>query len=386
MILPGAEHPAFRNRRRMPPENHPMTGKTLRISADSRWRVCVLAMVALLNLAACASGIPPRFVASDRMNYAEVIADSLKRQTLLNVVRLRYADTPVFLEVASIINSYSVTGRANAGGGIISGTLPTTAVSVGGEGSWSNTPTVTYQPLMGDRLSRSLLQPVPPAAVFQLLQGGWSADLVLTTVAVSINGLRNDSGGIGEDPDFRHLVEALSRIQKAGGLGVRVETRAGVSTVKMALPKIDSAGDARDDSRLVRNLLRLDKDADEFEIASSLIARNGREVAVVNRSMLEIMLKLGDGIDLPAKDVADGRVSATRQPAADAQNLTIARIHSGIAMPAEAYAAAPYKGHWYWIDDRDYASKRIFTFLLILFSLAETNPAAGMPMVTVPSR
>ena len=55
-------------------------------------------------------------------------------------------------------------------------------------------------------------------------------------------------------------------------------------------------------------------------------------------------------------------------------------------MPADSYAAVPYKGHWYWIDDNDIASKRMFTFLLILSSLAETGQGLAAPVVTVPSR
>ena len=34
---------------------------------------------------------------------------------LLNMVKLRYGDTPVFLDVASVINSYEVSGTANLG-------------------------------------------------------------------------------------------------------------------------------------------------------------------------------------------------------------------------------------------------------------------------------
>lgn len=50
------------------------------------------------------------------------------------------------------------------------------------------------------------------------------------------------------------------------------------------------------------------------------------------------------------------------------------------------YVAVPYKGYWYWIDETDVESKRIFTFLLILFSLAETGQSSAAPVVTVPSR
>jgi hypothetical protein len=44
-----------------------------------------------------------------------------------------------------------------------------------------------------------------------------------------------------------------------------------------------------------------------------------------------------------------------------------------------------YRDRWYWIDDTDIASKRIFTFLMILFSLAETGQGVAAPVVTVPS-
>ena len=175
-----------------------------------RW---LLGALALLALAGCANVSPGR-VATDRMDYGEVIAESWKRQTLLNVVRLRYADAPVFLDVASVINSYSVTGKGNVG---YTQTRPDPNLFViGAEGSWSNTPTVTYQPLLGDRFTRSLLQPVPPVAIFQLLQGGWPATLVFRTVVSSVNGLRNASAGIAAIPAFYELLEALSRIQRAG--------------------------------------------------------------------------------------------------------------------------------------------------------------------------
>lgn len=164
--------------------------------------------LALLVLAGCAS-VPPERIKYDRIGYGEVIAESWKRQTLMNVVRLRYGDTPVFLEVTSVINSYSVGGKANAMLQVPGGGDPN-PFQVSTDSTWSNTPTVTYLPLMGDRFTKSLLQPVSPSAIFQLLQGGWSADMVLMTVASSVNGLRNHSAGVAADPKFIQLVEALA--------------------------------------------------------------------------------------------------------------------------------------------------------------------------------
>ena len=51
--------------------------------------------------------------------------------------------------------------------------------------------------------------------------------------------------------------------------------------------------------------------------------------------------------------------------------------------PPDAYVAVPYRDHWFWIDDRDLASKRMFSFLLFMFSLAESGRAPQAPVVTI---
>jgi hypothetical protein len=339
--------------------------------------------LALLFMAGCAS-VSPQHVNTDRMDYGQVIADSWKRQTLMNVVRLRYADAPVFLDVSSIINSYTVGGNANAGATLPSGTNPD-VFQLGATGNWSNTPTVTYQPLIGDRFTRSMLQPIPPASVFQLMQGGWPASLVFPTVVGSVNGLRNASVGVAADPGFDELKEALSRIQRAGNIGIRVEARKDGGGV-MAVIRKGNGTELSADSRRVRELLGLEEDVSEFEIAYGLIPKNRREVAMLTRSMMEIMLQLGFGIDLPAAHAAAGRALPGQWQPGDAQATPLVHIHSGTEAPAEVYAAVPYKGYWYWIDDTDIASKRSFTFLMILFSLAETGQTTAAPVVTVPSR
>jgi hypothetical protein len=333
--------------------------------------------------------VPAGRVILDRMDYGQVIADSWKRQTLLNVVRLRYADAPVFLDVASVINSYSVGGSLSGGAQAANNQLtdsPNLGAQLGAGGSWSNTPTVTYQPLLGERFTRSLLQPVPPAAVFQLMQGGWPADLVMKTVVRTISGLRNDSFGAGSDPGFRELVEALARIQRAGNLGIRVEARPDGTAVVIVLRREGAATPVVEDERRVRELLGLAKDTSDIEVTYGLVPRSGGEVAMITRSMLELILELGFGIDLPSTHATDGRATPGRRQAGEAPATPLVRVRSGAAAPPETYAAVPYKGYWYWIEDNDIASKRVFSFLLILFSLAETGQGAAAPIVTVPSR
>ena len=62
------------------------------------------AMLVCLALAPGCIHVPAQSVATDRFDYGQSLSDSWKEQTLANVVRLRYADAPAFLEVTSVIN------------------------------------------------------------------------------------------------------------------------------------------------------------------------------------------------------------------------------------------------------------------------------------------
>jgi hypothetical protein len=73
---------------------------------SKRLRLALL-LPMLVLLSACAT-IGAGSVNRDRLDYAEALTRSWKEQMLLNIVKLRYADTPVFLEVSSVISSYQL--------------------------------------------------------------------------------------------------------------------------------------------------------------------------------------------------------------------------------------------------------------------------------------
>ena len=69
-----------------------------------------LLVFGIVALSACTS-IGPQRLERDNTAYNDALGETWKRQMLLNMVKLRYGDAPVFLNVASLINQYSLEGQ-----------------------------------------------------------------------------------------------------------------------------------------------------------------------------------------------------------------------------------------------------------------------------------
>ena len=82
------------------------------------------------------------------------------------------------------------------------------------------------------------------------------------------------------------------------------------------------------------------------------------------------------------------RVGPTQEDEADAEGpiRPLIRIGSAAERPDDAFAAVRYRGYWFAIDDHDMPSKRLFTFLMFLFTLVETSGKEGAPVVTIPAQ
>ena len=76
---------------------------------DDRWtaRRCGLAAAAFM-LASCDSSMDPATLVRDRIDYGAAAAESSKRQTLLNNVKLRFLDLPMFVDVGQIVIGYTL--------------------------------------------------------------------------------------------------------------------------------------------------------------------------------------------------------------------------------------------------------------------------------------
>ena len=352
----------------------------------------IITTTAILLLTAC-THIGPKTVPRDRFDYNTAISDSWKAQTLLNIVKLRYADMPLFVEVASVVSGYTLEGSVNLGGTVSNETaVQGDFLSLGTSGKYTDRPTITYAPITGAKFNESFMTPIPPKAILFLLQSGWSADLIFPIVVDSVNGLRSRiAAGTNQrqgDPSFYRLVQLLRKVQKSGVIGMRIikETDRKETTVmffhrKNLAPEIASA------LQEINELLGLDPTRQETIVTYGLIPQNNQEIAMLTRSTLQIMVDLATQIDVPSEHIEDGRTVPSLKPTVKGKDTIgqLIQVSSGTDKPDHAFTAVNYEDHWYWIDKRDFQSKRTFAFLMILFSLTETGGKEGLPLVTIPA-
>ena len=365
-----------------------MSGRCL---SDGRRGAAAALAVTCLALAGCAS-IGPATVPVDRVDYADALATSWKAQMLLNIVRLRYADVPTFMDVASIVSAYALQGQVQASLATNFGVPGATLVTPGGVGSasvigaWSDRPTISYTPLTGQKFARSLLAPIPPAAIFSLIAAGYPADAVLLSTVRAINGVWNDTIEGGErragDPAFFALVEALRRVQRSRAFSIEVKREEGGAETVIAIFAGRQDPELTRDIALIGETLRLETRKGEVDLAFGAVQRRPDEIAVLSRSMLEIMIDIAAMIEVPAEHVASGKTIAN--PSEGARRAGQVRIFSGREPPPESFTQVRYGDTWYWIPADDFASKRALTYLLLFFSLAETGVVPSAPVLTIP--
>ena len=352
-------------------------------------RVISIALVTAMALMSGCAGIGPSTIPRDRFDYTAAISDSWKSQMLFNMVKIRYGDAPVFLDVSSVISQYQIAGAINLGA-TINNHPWSTSETLGATGTYVDRPTITFTPILGDKFARSLMSPVPPSAILSLVQGGYPVDLVFRMLVQEINGVQNRFGGEARahsaDPEFYSLLQKMRAIQSAGAFGMRSRK---IDKEEAALMVIRGKRDPAIEALAaeVRKILGLDPQATEFHVVYGAIPKDDKEIALLTRSLLEVLIDLSADIEVPAAHVGEKRVSPTHveKTGTSGKILPLIRIQSSSGKPGDAFISVPYRNSYFWIDDRDLMSKKIFSFLMFVFTLVETGVKATPPIVSIPT-
>jgi hypothetical protein len=223
-----------------------------------------------------------------------------------------------------------------------------------------------------------------------MTQAGWPVRLLFNLCVKSINNWDNRTSAPAfarsEDPEFRQLIDLMEKNQKSGAVATRIEKKDKheAATVLFFRRKADKQVEL--ELSEFRRLLGMKPETTEINVIYGAAPTKEGEIAILTRSIMDIIIELSAQIDVPAEQASEGRTYATSPEIGDksGQVPPLIRVHCSKEKPSNSFAAVNNRGYWFWIDDRDRQSKGIFSFLMILFSLVETGAPPQAPTITVP--
>jgi hypothetical protein len=334
----------------------------------------------------------PQVLGSDHLDYAKALSNAQKRETLFNVVRLRYGDTPVFLSTSQVIAGYSLGGTAEAGVNTFPGARNSSFFTALGTVDYANHPTFTFTPITGKQFAQSYIQPLSPAQLLPLAQSGLPVDVLLRLGVQAIGELQNSNPSSGParagSPDFFRLIADLRTLQLGNALSLRLQRAASAPKEEGRIRVFFLIAERNDpDLRRIADetlrLLGLDRGTREFEVVYGRGQAGRNRVAVLTRSILAMLIEVGSQVEVPEQDVLAGRTLATVRPPAPGM-LPEIKVRSGPDRPPASFVSLNYRGRWFWVDDEDFRSKAAFSVLELLHSIAESGQAPQTPLVTIP--
>lgn len=398
----------------------------------------------LLSQAGCLVG--PRALVGSRLPYNDAVKSTSEQQLLLNIVRLRYVDSPSSLSISSIAEQRELSGGVNAMPFFTSAAAGTAGTYRGSvlpqlELSGANRPTLSYEPQDDQEFTRKLFTPISLDGVAYLSKTTWPVSTVFRLYLENLNWVSNAETASGPTPvdppefaQFREGIEALQRLQDRklvtlysmerdapvsgplphdkdsatvaveavkNGLDVQ-SSDAGLTVVrrrKQPVLRADEAVAAEVDWAIFCEAFRLDPEARSFDLTNEQLdpylkdaPPTGLQVLdLETRSLLQVLFFVSHGVEVPREHLACGKATLTR--GYDGRAFDWNEVVGGLfhvcsvkskKPPPVAHVAVSYQGYWFYIDERDRATKATFALLLEVSRLELESAEAQSFMFTLP--
>ncbi len=317
-------------------------------------RSLICYILAALILAGAAGGCRqagPSSLKASRSNYNIVIQQTSSEQLLLNLVRLRYRDTPYFMQVASVSTSFDFDASA-----LVSSSLPESKGKIYGFGAgigYTERPTITYTPLQGDKFVTQMMSPLDLNTILLLYHSGWSIERIFRIALQSINNVRNAPGASGPTPayapeykDFCDAAKLLRQLQLQRVLYMGYATSEDPCEPSVEI-RIAERASEWDEVKQLGDLLGLEHRQTHFRLTTTLGSGGKDCVAVVPRSLMGSLFYVSQSVEVPPEDEDLGRVTVTLDDQGNRfewEEITgeLMHIHSSKQQPGNIYVAVYY--------------------------------------------
>jgi len=398
-------------------------------------------------LAGGCAQLGPIALQDTRIQYNEVVKATTEEQLLLNIVRLRYTDTPSSLAVSAIAAQFERTQSVQlipfftSAGADINRSF--TTILPGGQIQGADRPTFSLTPLDDQDFTRKLFTPLPLDAIIYLAKTTWPISTVFRLYLENLNWVPNAQTASGPTPqrapqvaEFLRGIDALQSLQDGGRVVFAVEerseilggplpasavtardvieaaksgyeyridektntwtlTKKSVQPVLLVDPEAVGATEMREVARafhLKPGLLRYEITQEALNPFPSTYPSDGVEnLDLETRSLLQALYFVSHGIEVPPEHANAGLVTVTREDAGQVydwrqvtQGLFRVRSSSGETRPSGAHVATRYHGYWFYIDETDQVTKATFSLLMELARLELGAKTGSGPTLTLP--
>jgi hypothetical protein len=351
----------------------------------------ILLVLYLGILSGCSIG--PTQLPGNRLAYNMNIQSSDNEEMLLNLIRARNDEPPLFLQVGAVTSSFAYESSAGFNvessiGTSSSGTIkPSTGLA------YSERPTISYTPLQGQDFVTNLLAEIPLNNLAILYRAGWDVN-VLMWVAVSRLGkvanldsfIPTGSNHPNTYSGFLKLTQLLEQLQEKEQLVFLAPAENMHSGTEIIMQVACTEEEAKE---LVRYL---DEPAEQEERNDWRVlqfhlttARNllhhytsGQHLTPIRlKSFTEILRELS--VEGDPKRVLRSKIREEH-----GYRSGLIKTLKTDSCPANAFVCIPYGEKWYSIAKDDFKTKPIFKLLRTLYSLQAGNQEAQKPLLTLP--
>lgn len=335
-----------------------------------------------------AAQLPP-----DRISYNNSLQYSDNQQMLLNIVRLRYTDSPYFLSVNNVVAQFSFTRNLDVT--LANNSVAPPAILAIGNGSvgTSESPTITYTPLQGADYVTKLLTPVDLSVVYMLLRAGWGVNEIFRLFIQRLGRLdnaflasRTTSSRVPQFKEFQALGLDFRQLQYDNNLEVLSDKVNNEFAIKLNVPHYNKLT-----PKIKASFAKHGVTASTpyfMIVGTPSIKHKKNYIFAQTRTVLGVFNYLSKGVDVPKDDVKRKLVPETYTKNGqlfDWHQVTIGqmRIRSSLIQPANGHIYARYRGYWFYIADEDFDSKETLNILAIIMGIYQGEIKSVLPVFTV---
>ncbi len=302
----------------------------------------IVASALLVAAIAVTSGcqIANQSLRADFVDFNAILQGNQTQQMLLNLVRMRYRETPLFLQAGSLTASYESSFSADSSASIPDADFA--SLDIGGSYKFSSKPTISYTPVEGKEYVQQFMAEITPQTFAMLVRAGWPitklGDLLVASVTLESGEQLLGRPSAESNPGFREFFKVLKEAEDRDDLSLvgrkdgGIDLRAGKQTIGI----------------------------ERFQF----------------RSLFSAMFNASRDVQTPAA------LASWAKSTPGGQEIDV-RVSD--KPPVDALVYVEYAGSYYSIANDDIRSKDTLALLMQL-SRIQSGPSAPAPLITIPAR